>query len=446
MFLFLYKLQNVRNLLIFLFFLQALTNCATPIIKAIDANDTAKIQEELDKGADINEYKVFYYTPIVRAVLAGNQKMTEYLISKGADPNGRGSGKWGPNRLIPTIYIAATLGDVDMVKLLLSNGANPAARAEYQWMRSEPPYHNYEPKGNALNAIVETTKAYEQFVQSGNVTPNNTATDLQKKFKEYQTNSIEIAKILVRDKRVLDDSENLASAFVGFLKIKQTEIANQIFNSIPQKSIDNRMYHQIIHIYRSDFLKKLLAKSKPPTPPPGEFNLFEYAVFMTGGGDNCQPNTSGGAIKFDNFKNEEERIRHANYANYQMVVETLSGIYNANTLDNHRRNYITQQILKNNLYQFACLTALVKTNKINVNSPDKYGWAPIHYAILYASYEEIEKLLLLGANPNLKTKEVPEDQRTVYLRNGFTYHPRPNISAKEMAFATNSNYQRLFKN
>ncbi|EOQ94884.1 ankyrin repeat protein [Leptospira wolbachii serovar Codice str. CDC] len=425
--------------------MQALSNCATPIIKAIDANDIAKIQQELDKGADINEYKVFYYTPIIRAVLAGKKDLVEYLISKGADPNGRGSGQWGPNRLIPTIYIATTLGDGDMVKLLLSKGANPALRAEYQWTRSEAPYHNYEPKGNALNAIVETTKAYEQFVQSGNVAPDNTS-EFQKEFKVYQTNSTEIAKILIRDKRVLDDSENLASAFVGFLKIKQTDIANLIFDSIPQKSIDNRMYHQIIQIYRSDFLKKLLAKSKPLTPLPGEFNLFEYAVFMTGGGDNCLPNTSGGAIKFDHFKNEEERIRHANYANYQMVVETLSGIYSAKAVDNHRRNYITQQILKNNLYQFSCLTALVKTNKININSPDKYGWAPIHYAVLYSSYEEIEKLLLLGANPDIKTKEVPEDQRSVYLRNGFIYHPRPNISAKEMALTTNSNYQRLFKN
>lgn len=437
-----YILRKIQILLSLTLF-SVLLNCATPIIKAIDDNNTAKIQEELDKGADINEYKVFYYTPIIRAVIARKKDIVEFLIAKGADRDGRGSGKWGPNRLIPSLYIAATLGDVEMVKLLLAKGASPTAQAEYPWQRSEAPYVQYQAGGNALSAIAETMFYYENSSISGSpLTPTHASNPVDPATLDYYKRAIEIAKILIRDKRILADVKNMKKDAITFLKLHQEEIASQMYDVIPGNTIEERMFVDLININRPDYMKRLLAKTKPPKA--SKLNLLEYDLFYTGGGDLCEPKPAGVSIKYNHFNDKAEQSKHSGYASYEMIFGILLNHYPINVVDGNGRNYLSQKILDRGFYQFHCVSALVKANKLNINGVDKYGWAPIHYAVIYGSGSDVMKLLSLGANPNLKTKSVPEDMRTVFLWNGSTYHPRPNLSAKDMAFFTHESYSTLF--
>ena len=234
-------------------------NCASSMIKAVQAGDKEMIQKVLDDGGDINEYKFFYYTPIINAVIDKNKEIVEFLIKKGADPNGRGSGNTGKNRLVSTVYIAASLGDEEMVKLLLSNGADPNIRTEYAWMRTEFPYVTFREKGHPLRTIVETLKAYEDVLDNINTREENKP-KIKESYESYKISSSKIAEMLLSDKRVLSDSAVFADVFPLYLGYGDDKITDKIFKSLPPNAISNEVFKVTINLKRSDYLQLLLTK------------------------------------------------------------------------------------------------------------------------------------------------------------------------------------------
>jgi hypothetical protein len=96
-----------------------LTGCESPLNKAALAGNTAKIQQLLDNGADINKRTLAYSrTPLLYAAETGNTNVVELLLSKGANIN-------APDAIGYTALMLATVrGHAECVKVLLAHGAN----------------------------------------------------------------------------------------------------------------------------------------------------------------------------------------------------------------------------------------------------------------------------------------------------------------------------------
>lgn len=73
----------------------------------------------LENGADINEDFGPLGSPLIRAVRFGKDSFVDFLIRKGATPNGKSmlQGRW------TTLTVAAQWGSENVVKLLLDHGA-----------------------------------------------------------------------------------------------------------------------------------------------------------------------------------------------------------------------------------------------------------------------------------------------------------------------------------
>lgn len=93
----------------------------TPMLNIACRNDNFEFVEMIyDLGAEINAVSEDRgYTAVMDAVWRGNEKITKYLISKGADLNT--INKEGQNNLI----LAVGANRESLVKLLVENGADP---------------------------------------------------------------------------------------------------------------------------------------------------------------------------------------------------------------------------------------------------------------------------------------------------------------------------------
>ena len=100
-----------------LMFLFDVSMAQTPnddLIKACGAGDLATVKKNVEAGANVNFKNAGGATPISSAYMWPD--LTEYLLSKGADPN---SGD------VPALVNASSSYSVDVMKLLLKAGANP---------------------------------------------------------------------------------------------------------------------------------------------------------------------------------------------------------------------------------------------------------------------------------------------------------------------------------
>ena len=68
------------------------TALADPIHDAARRGDLARVQRELDKGADVNAKDVDGCTPLFGAAVFGKNEIAELLIAKGANVNAKNNG------------------------------------------------------------------------------------------------------------------------------------------------------------------------------------------------------------------------------------------------------------------------------------------------------------------------------------------------------------------
>jgi ankyrin repeat protein len=101
--------------------INARDDTGTPMLNIACRNDNFEFVEMmLDLGAELNSVSEDRgYTAVMDAVWRGNEKITKYLISKGADLNT--INKEGQNNLI----LAVGANRESLVKLLAENGADP---------------------------------------------------------------------------------------------------------------------------------------------------------------------------------------------------------------------------------------------------------------------------------------------------------------------------------
>lgn len=88
----------------------------TALQKAVHKGDIKKVQELLDKGADVNEWN--FGTALIWAASENRLEIAKLLIDRGADANSLGKNGW------TALGCAAGEGYGDMIDLLISKGAD----------------------------------------------------------------------------------------------------------------------------------------------------------------------------------------------------------------------------------------------------------------------------------------------------------------------------------
>jgi ankyrin repeat protein len=112
-------MKTVTTVCILFFGIHLLAQDNDALITACTAGNLASVKTSVEGGANINYKSAAGATPISAAYLW--PEITEYLLSKGADPNG---GDY------PALVNAATFYSVDVMKLLLKAGADANKPAE----------------------------------------------------------------------------------------------------------------------------------------------------------------------------------------------------------------------------------------------------------------------------------------------------------------------------
>jgi|GEM_PF-1797795 len=106
-----------------------LAACATPLRRAIENGDAARVAELMDQGADKKEPRTAGVTLLKTAVNAHRPEMVKVLVAHGADINERRDGA-------SALTVAATNGDLAMVQLLISEGAI-VSKADSFWVQGK---------------------------------------------------------------------------------------------------------------------------------------------------------------------------------------------------------------------------------------------------------------------------------------------------------------------
>jgi ankyrin repeat protein len=96
-----------------------LAGCESTLNKAAARGDTARVQQLLDRGANVNKRSVNWgRLPLICAAKYGHAALVEQLLNKGADINAMDAQGW------TALAIAAYYGHSDCVKVLLDHGPN----------------------------------------------------------------------------------------------------------------------------------------------------------------------------------------------------------------------------------------------------------------------------------------------------------------------------------
>lgn len=97
------------------------------LIEAVKWGDLAKVEQEVDSGADVNAQDPEQLTPLICASAAGHKEIVEKLLHCGANANGRGALGFTP------LCVAAYKARVEGAKLLLAHNADVNAKTEHGW-------------------------------------------------------------------------------------------------------------------------------------------------------------------------------------------------------------------------------------------------------------------------------------------------------------------------
>lgn len=126
----------------------------TPLLRAIDDRDTARVEGLLNQGADPNERGILY--PLEVAASGEDVRILELLFAHGAsyDRAIDKSNGWSP------LFSAARKGRPEAVALLLAAGADPCRRTTVSWARGLRPLELAIREGNLR--VVQTLQAAEQ--------------------------------------------------------------------------------------------------------------------------------------------------------------------------------------------------------------------------------------------------------------------------------------------
>ena len=109
---------GMKIILLFIFPL-FFSGCATPLMKAVGANDLNTVRDLLDKGGNVNEANLGG-TLLCHAVLTGHPEMVKLILDRHADIN-------APCNESNPLCQAARDGSVEMITLLLDRGADISA-------------------------------------------------------------------------------------------------------------------------------------------------------------------------------------------------------------------------------------------------------------------------------------------------------------------------------
>lgn len=107
---------------------QVLLEASNDLIKAVLAQDRARVQAALEQGVDPNLRDEHGAPVLSLAVCRPDTEIVRLLVSKGADIHAKAKGSKRGEEDLPVIWTAAGEGTGETVRLLLEAGADPNAR------------------------------------------------------------------------------------------------------------------------------------------------------------------------------------------------------------------------------------------------------------------------------------------------------------------------------
>lgn len=110
-----------------------------PLERAAQAGDVSEIKRLLASGADPNEPKSIFGSPLnFAAMRSDNSEIIRLLLAAGANPNGRG--EEGASCWLPPLWTAASWGDIENTRTLLEGGASikpsKCSRLAIGWLKT----------------------------------------------------------------------------------------------------------------------------------------------------------------------------------------------------------------------------------------------------------------------------------------------------------------------
>jgi ankyrin repeat protein len=314
-----------------------------PLHVAVKGADIAEVKRLIASGANVNEQDYKGTTALSLAFLSSQQKITDYLLEHGADPN-------ADKKLIRDLI---RKGDIKTIERLLNNGANINGPLNTIWSDEIPLLEaiQYKKLDIALMLIKRGANV--------NIEP-------KRKDRDFE-NPLSLAAY----------DQNMTFVLKALLEAGADPNIQVILDSTPLQNASK--------INNIDAVRLLIGKG---------------ANVNAADSDGITPLIASLSDKKRNKTKELETVKTliANGADVNSVYQSLqyseSHVYNGNSLLHYAIISGTPETIK-----------YLLSLKLNINLQNKRGVTPLHYAANQRRTDNFELLLKNGANPRIKDND-----------------------------------------
>jgi ankyrin repeat protein len=384
-----HKIHIVLSVLLVPIFLEG---CKKSLHKAIKSSNIGKIEQLINRGANVNARNERGQTPLHIAAIVGREDVANLLLLNGADIDACDHLGWTP------LHAAAANSQwaAKVAELLISKGANIYARTT----EGITTLHEAARGGNKriLDLLIEKGVDVNATDKHGK-TPLHWAVE----FGQYnQEETVELliaagAKVWVENKAGFSPIEE--SLFTD----NQT-IANLLVSTIelntPDDSGDTPL-HRAVRKNNVKLVKILIeyganvnAKDKQGDTP------LDVAVNYVRNKEIVDLLITEGAKK-----GVQQELKLPSSVSQDELMKDLKKLVsnggNIDTPDGFGRT----SLHKASRHGFTDVVSFLITNDANPNAIDKLGFTPLQYAVMHSQLEIAKILIDHGANVNVKTKK-----------------------------------------
>ncbi len=372
--------------------------------KAAKRGDITKIKQLISEGADVNKKpKLGKLAPLHLAVQNQHYDAVKVLVEAGANIELEGSSLQRP------LHLAAQNGNWTITEYLMSKGArvntvSGSSAPIYKKVRCWIPLQWACEKAHVGVSRLLLSKGTRANIQVSPIGGNNSFTPLI------------LVSIAKKTNKIMRDGEDIecARTLLKFGAVKNKKCTMII--SLPNGKVDDLeiypftdpkdiKYHLLMAMltfnregnkYAQEIMKTVKKKPKKVNKKKHgrshllratDFGLTELVKFLI----------NKGADVNSVDKEKKTALHVASQLGHPEIVQLLlAKKANPNAIDTLRKTPLHNATAN-------CISLLVQAGA-KINSQDKNGWTPLHWAVYWADVDRVRELLKAGANPKIKNK------------------------------------------